>query len=61
MYIISNLYYYNGLINLSSNLMLKETIMEKKFELVKDSDMVVRNSNGEAINLYRIRALKTFS
>lgn len=61
MYIISNLYYYNGLANLYSNLTLKETIMEKKFELVEDGDMVVRNSDGEAIKLYRIKALKTFS
>ena len=35
--------------------------MEKKFELVKDRGIVIRNSSGEAINLYAIRALKTFS
>lgn len=35
--------------------------MEKKFELVKDCSIVIRNSSGEAINLYAIRALKTFS
>ena len=35
--------------------------MEKKFELVKDCDIVIRNIRGEAINLYRIKALKTFS
>ena len=34
--------------------------MEKKFELVKDCDIVIRNSSGEAINLYAIRALKLF-
>ena len=35
--------------------------MEKKFELVEDDKLSVLNSDGEMINLYRIRALKDFS